>query len=49
MGPVWFRPMERWPQFQEIKESVRTMKGITSITGVTDGQKSHLTAGILYP
>jgi len=49
MKPVWFAPLERWPQFQEIREAVRTMKGVTSLTGVTDGQKSHITAGILYP
>lgn len=48
MEPIWFKPMERWPQFQKIRESVR-MKGITSLIGVTDTQKCHLTASILYP
>ena len=41
--------MEGWAQFSNIRESVRTLKGITSLTGVTDAQKCHLTAGILYP
>ena len=28
MEPIWFRPMERWSQFNKIRDSVR-MKGIT--------------------
>lgn len=49
MDPIWFKPMERWSQFQKIRESVQTMKGMTSFTGVTDAQKCHLTASMLYP
>ncbi|MGI6526734.1 MAG: transcription-repair coupling factor [Caldicoprobacterales bacterium] len=49
MNPIWLKPMERWPQFQKIRESVQTMKGITSFTGVIDAQKCHLTASMLYP
>ncbi|MGI6571745.1 MAG: transcription-repair coupling factor [Caldicoprobacterales bacterium] len=49
MEPIWFRPMERWSQFNKIRDSVRSGRGISSITGITEAQKCHLTAGILYP
>ncbi len=49
MEPIWIKPMAAWAQFKNIRESVRNMRGITSLTGVTDTQKCHLTASILYP
>jgi transcription-repair coupling factor (superfamily II helicase) len=49
MEPIWMKPMETWPQFQKLKEAVRTMKGITLVNGVSETQKCHLTASILHP
>mgnify|MGYP001437816159 CR=1 FL=1 len=49
MEPIWFKPMNEWAQFQKIRESVRTAKGMSSFTGVTEAQKCHLAASILYP
>ncbi|HHY81821.1 MAG TPA: transcription-repair coupling factor [Clostridiales bacterium] len=49
MEPIWFKPMNDWVQFRKIRDSVRTMNGISSFTGVTEAQKCHLTSSILYP
>jgi transcription-repair coupling factor (superfamily II helicase) len=48
MEPIWLKPMKAWPQFQKLKEAIRSLKGITLINGVTEAQKSHLIASILY-
>ena len=49
MEPIWFKPMEAWPQFQKLKKAVRTAKGITLINGMSEVQKCHFLASLLYP
>ncbi len=49
MEPIWFKPMRAWPQFQKLKKAVRTAKGITLINGMSEVQKCHFLASILYP
>jgi transcription-repair coupling factor (superfamily II helicase) len=49
MVPIWLKPMEAWPQFQKLKEAVRGMTGVTLVNGVSEAQKCHLAASILYP
>ncbi|MDD4680143.1 MAG: transcription-repair coupling factor [Clostridia bacterium] len=49
MEAVWQKPMEGWIQFQKNRENIRSISGMTVFTGVTEAQKCHLTASILYP
>lgn len=49
MVPIWLKPMEAWPQFERLKESIRSLRGTTSMTGLSEVQKCHIVSSVLYP
>ena len=49
MEPIWRKPLDGWTQFQKNREYVRSVRGMTAFTGVTEAQKSHLIASIIHP
>ncbi len=46
--PIWLAPMTAWEQFHRLKESVG-LRGYTSVTGLSESQKCHFVASMLYP
>lgn len=49
MPPIWQEPMKGWTQFNNLRESVRQLRGFSSITGLSEVQKCHLVSSIAYP
>ena len=49
MEAIWRKPLEGWTQFQKSRENVRSVRGMTAYTGVTEAQKCHLIASIIHP
>lgn len=49
MVPIWLKPMEEWPQFDNLRQSVARLSGVTSVTGVSEAQKCHLASCVIYP
>lgn len=48
MIPIWLQPMEAWKEFDRIKTSFDKGLGNMEIVGLSDTQKAHIIASILY-
>lgn len=49
MYPVWLGSMVRWKEFVKLRESVREENKSASVFGLSESQKLHMIASLLYP
>ena len=49
MTPVWLEPMARWADFRRLKDAVHKNTRSVEIIGLSQSQKCHMLACMLYP